>query len=85
MINKPLPFEGHNIRIPIPLPTKGRRCIHQGSILGSCRVSEINRVTGFVGKGFSLGAKVLDVAVKVEEPRGRRTFFHQAGKRASET
>ena len=30
MINKPLPFKGLNIRIPIIIPMKGRRLINRG-------------------------------------------------------
>ena len=33
MINKPSPFKGLNIRIPIIIPIKGRRFINQGSTL----------------------------------------------------
>ena len=34
MINKPPPFKGLNIGIPIIIPTKGRGYINQGSGLG---------------------------------------------------
>ena len=34
MINKPPPFKGLNISIPIRIPTKGRGFINQGSGLG---------------------------------------------------
>ena len=34
MINKPPPFKGPNIRIPIIIPIKGRELINQGSTLG---------------------------------------------------
>ena len=34
MINKPAPFKGLNIRIPIRIPIKGRGFINQGSGLG---------------------------------------------------
>ena len=33
MINKPLPFWGLNIRIPIIIPIKGKRFINQGATL----------------------------------------------------
>ena len=33
MINKPPPFKGLNIRIPIVIPIKGRGFINQGSTL----------------------------------------------------
>ena len=33
MINKPTPFKGLNIRIPIIIPIKGRGFINQGSTL----------------------------------------------------
>ena len=34
MINKPFPFKGLNIGIPIIIPFKGRGFINQGSTLG---------------------------------------------------
>ena len=34
MINKPPPFHGLNIRIPIIILIKGRRFINQGSVVG---------------------------------------------------
>ena len=34
MINKPPPFKGLNIRIPIKTPTQGRGFVNQGSGLG---------------------------------------------------
>ena len=33
MINKPPPFKGLNIRMPIIIPMKGRRFVNQGSAL----------------------------------------------------
>ena len=35
MINKPPPFKGLNIRIPMIMPTKEKGCINQGSTLTS--------------------------------------------------
>ena len=35
MLNKLLPFEGLNIRIPIIIPIKGKGVINQGSGLGT--------------------------------------------------
>ena len=37
MINKPIPFKGVNIRIPIILPIQGRGFINQGSRLAGNR------------------------------------------------
>ena len=47
MINKPPPFKGLNIRIPITTPIKGRGFINQGSGLG-LRIWGLGR---FVRKG----------------------------------
>ena len=41
MINKPLPFKGLDIRIPILFPIKGRGFINQGSMLSRNPVSPV--------------------------------------------
>ena len=38
MINKPPPFQGLNIRIPIRIPVKGRGFITQGSGFGATKL-----------------------------------------------
>ena len=40
MINKPPPFKGLNIRIPITIPIKGRGLINQGSGLLCTRAAQ---------------------------------------------
>ena len=44
MINKPPPFKGRNIRIPIRIPIEGRGFIHQGSTLVQLKACILLRV-----------------------------------------
>ena len=51
MINKPPPFKGLNVRIPIIIPIKGRGFINHGSGLG-LRGVRVVVVPGFHGLGL---------------------------------
>ena len=52
MINKPPPFKGLNIRIPIIIPIKGRGFINHGSGLRDKAPNLGFRGLGLTGSGF---------------------------------
>ena len=69
MINKPSPFKGLNIRIPILIPTKGRGFIDLGSTLGCLRLPEKRRECAHNNLEVILGRTLIIHTAPGSSPR----------------